>query len=352
MDRRRIILLAIAVVGVIALADVFVNGVGIFEQQLFGFTFYDEESHPTAVFTSEASYPAADVDKLVLRDEVGTLILQADDVDTVSIEAEVSVYARDQAAALRFIEEARLELPVQDGALMPRISGPTVAGVRRTEVSWTITTPRDMEIDVDFQWGIIELSGVAAPVKATAKGTIEVRDVQGPVQLNSSVGMAVVQGVTGDVQVETSLGSAQVSHVTGDLFVQNSAGEVSVKDVTGSVTFAGSMGEFVGTGIAGNFSGRQEMGEMKVTDVTGQIDVYVRMGDAVVEPAAAAPISATVSQGALTLVLAEELLDQYRFDLQSERLSVPEGFVTREQAQDGHLVHVRVPTGNLTVQTK
>lgn len=352
MDRRRMILVAFAIVGIIALADVYVNGVGVFEQPFLRFSVRIEEQAPTASATREASYPSANIERLVLKDEAATLILTAEDVDEVQVSAQVKVYSRSEDAALRFLEESQLEMAVEAGSLLPHVTRPSLLGISKVEVVWTVTAPREMEIDVDYRYGVIQLSGSAAPVTVSTTGTVAIRDVEGPVQVTNGAGNVVVNNVIGDVSVESTFGVAEVQKVTGNLAIKNSAGSVSVSQIGGNVTFSGSMGDFVATGVGGSLTARHEMGQVRVTDISGEVDLNVRMGSATVRPGSAAPITANVSQGDLNIILPRVLVDQYRFQIEGERVSLSPQLAARQQAEDGHLIRVNVPTGSIRIETQ
>lgn len=353
MDRRRIILAIIAVLGVIAVGDVYVNGLHVLEGTFEGFTYRIEGPSPTASKYKEASYPAAGVRRVALSDDAASLILRASDVDAVHVQAQVRVYARSEEVALRYLEGVSVDFTLEDGVLTPRVSRPNVSGIQKVETAWRIVTPRDMAVDVDYRHGIVELSGVAGPVSAsTTTGMVTVRDVEGPVQIKNDAGNVTVENVNGDVSVQTAFGTANVRSVTGDVGVKNSAGAIEIHDVSGDVTFSGSMGDFLATGIGGNFSGRQEMGQVRVSRVAGEIDLHVRMGSATVQPSAAAPITVTVSQGDLTLILPREITDRYRFELNASRVTMPNDLTAGEPRDDAHLVKVHVPTGTLRVETQ
>lgn len=352
MDRRRLVLIALVLLGVTAVGDFYVNGFGVFEQFGTGFTLSIEGQTHQITFELESQHDAAGIEQLVLKGEAAEVSVVAEDVDTIQMRASIKVYGENDADAHQYVNVARLEAPVEGSAIKPTITGAFPAGVTGTDVSWNIVVPRELAIDVDYNWGAVTIAGANAPVTVSLMGTVDLQHINAPVHLDHKAGAANVRNVTGDVTIEAGLGQVELADITGNLDVTSSAGGVIAKNVSGNVVFKGSMTGVEVDGVGGTFRASQEYGAVSARNIVGEIAIDVRMGAAMIRPLSAAPITAVVSQGDLTLSIPQELVDEYSFELttHSGELIKPEQITAREHAEDGHVVDATVRQGALRVE--
>lgn len=349
MDRRRMILIVIAVLGVVAIGDLYTSGFGIFEQYGIGFTFRVEGNTPRLSFTLQDEVSASDLERLVIRGDIGNVNVRAGDVESVRVSATVHVSARSDEAAQEYMKSATLKLPVSDRAVEPQIQASDVAGVEGTGVEWQILVPRSMEVDVDARWGSVTVGGVHAPVTIAVLGNIHVGETVGPVRIKGGTGDVSVQHIQGDVTVEASIGTLHVRDIVGNVDVKSSTSEVVIEDISGYVLFSGSMGSMTADRVNGPLRAKQEFGDLRAIDVRGAVNVDMQMGTAYIRPSAVAPITAVVSQGELTIHLPQELASEYRLDLTADKVSIPDSLRALEGRQGGELIDATVRFGTIQV---
>ena len=99
------------------------------------------------------------------------------------------------------------------------------------EVTWRLTVPPDLALELSAHSGDVTVTGV--------KARIEVSSVEGGVTVRGGVGQVALETVEGDVLLEDANGYMTLSSVDGDIAVRNSAGGLQVNTVDGEVLLDG-----------------------------------------------------------------------------------------------------------------
>jgi hypothetical protein len=109
-------------------------------------------------------------------------------------------------------------------------------GGSNVDVRFTISVPRDYNLEMNTAGGNISVSTLKGWVKGgTSGGNVEVTSVEGTVNMHTSGGNVRAEGITGKVDMETSGGEVQVATVVGDVDVSTSGGNIGLRDVDGAV---------------------------------------------------------------------------------------------------------------------
>ncbi len=99
------------------------------------------------------------------------------------------------------------------------------------EVTWRLTVPPELALDLTAHDGDVTVSG--------ARGRVEVSSVDGNVTVRGGSGQVSLQTVEGDVILEDASGTMRLSSVDGDVTVRNSQGSLEVTTVDGRVLLDG-----------------------------------------------------------------------------------------------------------------
>lgn len=356
MDRRRVILTALFLLAAVAVVDVWLNGAGIAEE--FGARVevrVGSEAEPDAIAELEESYEVSSIQRVVLEGSNGRIHVEAAPVDEVRVAATVRIYAAngDSARAEEYARQLRLEASAEGGVLRPRVVAGALDGVRNVAVIWNVVVPEHLAVEAALGRGSVSVSGVQAPVFVRGAGDIDVSGIRGEVTVEADMGSVRVQNVEGNASVFVRLGDIDVAGVRGDVTLRLATGDVSVADVAGNVVYEGAMGAFEAARVSGTTRVKQDYGAVDIIDAAGPIHAEVGVGEAFLQPVAAAPITAAVSTGDLTLALPAALVPEYTFNLKGSKDGVavrPEVARMMTQRTDGQLIDATVRAGEILVR--
>lgn len=96
-----------------------------------------------------------------------------------------------------------------------------------SEVSWRLTVPAEMALDLSTQSGDVSVSGT--------RGEIAVSTVEGNVVVQGGAGFVSLQSVEGDIEVTGASGRLRVTTVDGKIAIRGTTGEVKASAVDGDV---------------------------------------------------------------------------------------------------------------------
>jgi Putative adhesin len=125
----------------------------------------------------------------------------------------------------------RVAAVVRDGQL--RVGSSGCAGNGDCS-SFALTVPRDMTVHVASQGGPVEMSGVAAVSGDSGGGSMDLIDIDGPVDVTTDGGPLQLGQVTGQVDVDSGGGSLDATAIT--------AGTATVSTDGGPAQLTGSVG--------------------------------------------------------------------------------------------------------------
>lgn len=191
-----------------------------------------------------------------------------------------------------------------------------------SDVRLKVTVPSRFDVDVQTQFGDIEIGG---PLKgtvdaSTSGGDIRLRGLSGEVTVRTSGGDIVsedVEGtlkattmggdlrigsVTGTLDLSTMGGDVTVDHVGREVSVSTSGGDVTVGDAGGSVKVSTAGGDIRLTKAGGAVKLNTAGGDIAVKSAPGNIQVSTAGGDLNIGDAAG-PVEASTAGGDVTVSL-------------------------------------------------
>jgi len=96
-----------------------------------------------------------------------------------------------------------------------------------SEVSWRLTVPADLALDLSSQSGDVRVSGT--------KGEVSVSTVEGNITVEGGGGFISLQSVEGDVTLSGTAGRIKVTTVDGKIDVRRANGDIKANAVDGDI---------------------------------------------------------------------------------------------------------------------
>jgi hypothetical protein len=181
----------------------------------------------------------------------------------VRIETEVSGFA---SHLVHFTVETEGIDVWLDGALEGWL--PLVFGVG-TRIHVRCWVPDEYAVDARTRGGRVRMRDIGGPLAVeTAGGRIEVDGVDGPTQLKTSGGAVQAAEIDGDLRARTSGGRIEVANVDGSVEARTSGGRIEIYGVRGPIEARTSGGR-----IFASFASETPSGELRTSG--GRIEVLI-----------------------------------------------------------------------------
>lgn len=260
------------------------------------------------------------------------------------------VHIHGDVRARSFFGSAKDELkqvldnpPIEQHAGTIRI-GKDLAAFRNTSISYTIEVPKETELSLKVASGSEEIRNIHGPVDIdSASGDVRVENIDRNVQIRSASGSIHVQNLGDDARLTSASGSIEVNNVKGDLraralsgslVVKSPGGRVETETASGSVQVYGANNDVKassasgGINVQGNPSGNSYW---HLKTASGRVDVSVPRD-------AGFHLSAEAISGQIRTDLPIVIEDQDKHSLRA-RIGTPGGRVEIRTASGG--IHVQ-----------
>lgn len=96
-----------------------------------------------------------------------------------------------------------------------------------SEVSWRVTVPAEMALDLSSQSGDVRVTG--------SRGEVSVSSVEGSIAVQGGSGFISLQSVEGDVDLTGASGRVKVSTVDGKIGIRGASGDIKASAVDGNI---------------------------------------------------------------------------------------------------------------------
>ncbi len=147
-----------------------------------------------------------------------------------SFEGSISVTAGPRGTLrIQADHDDDVRIKIDEGAGRVRVSASARHGP--AEVSWRLSVPPELALDLSAHSGSVTVSG--------SRGRIDVSSVEGDITVRGGSGQIALETVEGAVSVEDANGFMRLSSVDGDITVRNSAGSLEVSTVDGRIMLDG-----------------------------------------------------------------------------------------------------------------
>lgn len=144
------------------------------------------------------------------------------------------------------------------------------------EVTWRLTVPADMALDLSNHSGAVTVAGVRGEVSVSTmegdisvqggEGFVSLQSVDGRIDLANAGGRITLSTVDGDIAVRGARGSIKGNTVDGEIRLEAiEAGDVDLSSVDGNISFEGTI---------------QRAGRYRISSHDGDVHVVVPVIDA------------------------------------------------------------------------
>jgi DUF4097 and DUF4098 domain-containing protein YvlB len=192
----------------------------------------------------------------------GPVSIEAGISNQISYSVKVTVPARTEAEARRLLAR----YPVHVSAAGEWVMLTTPAG--RVFSTVTVRAPK--------------LSGVEV---STTEGAVDVRGVDGPVQVDSAAGELTADRIKGKCSLVTGGGAVKVGVVDGPLQCRTGAGTIAVKVARGETSLTTQGGDISADQIGGPLNAQTGGGGIRVGTVAGGVTASTGGGEIVIQKA-------------------------------------------------------------------
>jgi hypothetical protein len=184
------------------------------------------------------------------------------------------------------------------------------------DIDYDVTVPASAQVQVTVSSGSIAASGISGIAIDTGSGSLDVENVQGPVNIHTDSGDITARNLKGQMSMDADSGSIRVNAVNGQLKATTSSGDVVVRDATlsgqsalktnsGSVRFEGSL-DPKGTYQMATNSGDIDLtlpanAAFQLAATTGSGSINNAFGNNIVGATPRAQITATIGSGSVVV---------------------------------------------------
>ena len=96
-----------------------------------------------------------------------------------------------------------------------------------SEVSWRLTVPAEMSLDLSSQSGDVRVSGT--------KGEVSVSTVEGTIRVEGGSGFVTLESVEGGIELLSTAGRISASTVAGGISIRGASGDLKASAVDGDI---------------------------------------------------------------------------------------------------------------------
>jgi DUF4097 and DUF4098 domain-containing protein YvlB len=224
------------------------------------------------VEVDEATSPAREGGKLIVRVDSGSVAVKAGSPNQVQCRVYLRAYTDNEARAREFFGDFKLTVrPQDDGGVY--IEGKGGESGRRHGTEYEVAVPERFNVDVETQGGDIHLdSNLQGEFRATtAGGDIRTMNVGGPVHVETAGGGISLGDIGSHVEAQTAGGSIRVGTVKGDEVLETSGGQISTGQVNGNLRAETAGGDLMLAGATGQIRAATAGGQIQIGETGGGV---------------------------------------------------------------------------------
>jgi DUF4097 and DUF4098 domain-containing protein YvlB len=194
-------------------------------------------AHAKITRTIEKTFAVQPGGKLTAETQGGNITIKTDDANEVRIVATQVIDASTDEAANKLLEKLslRMELQGNEVSAIASYERPVTKmwGNTPVMVSYTITVPRQFNLQLHTSGGNVKVASVKGTVNARTSGGDLVFDrVDGELDGKTSGGNVTLKEGTARAQVSTSGGNIQIDRAGGPVNASTSGGDIKIQSAT------------------------------------------------------------------------------------------------------------------------
>jgi hypothetical protein len=211
-----------AIAAVAALVTVPVMAGGLFD---------DDDCRYTA--KRRAATPVAGITKAVIHAESGALEVTGTTgatqiiADGTACSSEEDFLPRMTLTLRKVGSELHIDANIPEKTL--------VFGFFSARLDFAVTLPAGLPVVIDDGSGWTKVANTGATTIEDGSGSLEVRNVRGPLTVRDGSGSIEIDTVAGDVRVDDESGELSVRNVNGSVEIEDGSGAISVARIEGSL---------------------------------------------------------------------------------------------------------------------
>ncbi|HIG39573.1 MAG: DUF4097 family beta strand repeat-containing protein [bacterium] len=180
------------------------------------------------------SFASKDVSQLLVNALAGSLEVNGDDSDTITINA------RACADELKYLEQMTIDVDDSRDQLELTVIIPYRGFGWNADYAFMdleITVPTDQLVKLRDSSGHLEVRDANVASIDDSSGDIRLFNISGDLEVSDSSGDIYLRGMTGNLQVNDSSGRIDIQDVDGDVVIpRDSSGDIDIDTVSGLVT--------------------------------------------------------------------------------------------------------------------
>lgn len=180
-----------------------------------------------------AATPAAGITRVVIHAESGSLTVDGTAGATQIVASGTACTSEDDFLSRMTLTLRKSGSELHIDANIPEKT--VIFGFFSARLDFTVTLPAGLPVVIEDGSGAIRVANTGALTIDDDSGSIEVRNVRGPVTIHDDSGSIDIDGVVGNVNIEDDSGELTVRNVTGNVEIEDDSGAITVARVEGSL---------------------------------------------------------------------------------------------------------------------
>lgn len=180
-----------------------------------------------------AATPAAGITKVVIHAESGSLEVTGTSgasqilADGTACTSDDDFLSRMTLTLRKVGSELHIDAEIPDKTVL--------FGFFTARLDFAVTLPAGLPVEIEDGSGWMKVSNTGATDIDDGSGSLEVRNVRGPLTIHDGSGSLEIDTVIGDVKIEDNSGELTVRNVNGSVEIEDDSGAISVARVEGSL---------------------------------------------------------------------------------------------------------------------
>src|SRR6266481_1625764 len=197
---------------------------------------------PAASGTFDRSYSVTGPIRVELANASGDVDITGSADGKVHVHGEVRASGFGSDTPQKRLDETVSNPPIEQRGDTFRI-GKEFSHMRNVSIAYTIQVPRDTEVIATVASGAQTIRNVRGPVKVqSASGSVRVEKIERDAQLSTASGSVSATDIGNEVHVTSASGSVNVSNTSGEVEIQGAASDVQAHAASGRVSVQGNPG--------------------------------------------------------------------------------------------------------------
>lgn len=216
----------------------------------------------------------------------GSITVSSWDRDEVAVEETLQFSDASRSDVEEYLENKATSYETTNGTV--RVRGPESNGGRNgfgsdgddVQYRYEVQVPRRFSARLRTSGGSIDVSQLEGTLDGqTSGGSVTAENITGDVQVQTAGGSLTLRAIDGSTAGETAGGSIEAVDVSGPLTVRTAGGSIRVESARDSVAAETAGGSIEVDGVEGSLTARTSGGDVTVRGVTQTVEAETSGGD-------------------------------------------------------------------------